>query len=184
MLKLTQCLLLADRQGLPGGREAAAALVAHGSRLQRDDGSFLTQPDASLTMLHPHAYALEGLWMYAQATGDEAALARVAAGLEFAWGQQLDDGGFPRLTDAGSDVVEQGDVTAQTIRIAAALGTRPDGYERALRKLRDFARPAPGGEALVYQPRSGAVHHNAWVSMFGAQAIDWAVEGGNWETLV
>jgi hypothetical protein len=185
MLKLTQCLLLADRQGLPGARDAAAALVGRGSRLQRADGSFRTQPDASLTMLHPHAYALEGLWMYSQATGDAVALARVEAGLVWAWKNHLDSGGFPRLTDGSGAAAEQGDVTTQTIRIAAALGARPEGYERALGRLADYARPAPGGAALVYQPEAGATHHNAWVTMFGAQALDWAVEGtGEWETLV
>jgi hypothetical protein len=185
MLKLTQCLLLADRQELPGAMDAARALVANGSMYQRDDGSFRTQPDAELTMLHPHAYAMEGLWMFARATGDPLALARVEAGLEWAWSAQLDPGGFPRLIAPASHAGEQGDVTTQTIRIAAALDVRPEGYDAALRRLADYARPAPGGEALVYQPEADATHHNAWVTMFGAQAVDWAVDGaGSWETLV
>ena len=184
MLKLTQCLLLADRQELPGAMDAAVALVANGSVYQRDDGSFRTQPDAELTMLHPHVYALEGLWMYSQATGDPIALARVEAGLEWAWRTQLESGGFPRLIAPASQAVEQGDVTTQTIRIAAALAARPEGFETALRRLADYARPAPGGEALVYQPEADATHHNAWVTMFGAQALDWAVGAGDWETLV
>jgi hypothetical protein len=185
MLKLTQCLLLADRHGLSGAREAAATLAGRAARLQRDDGSFQTQPGDAPTMLHPHAYALEGLWMYAQATGDATALARVEAGLGFAWGCRLEQGGFPRHAPGDSPAVEQGDVTSQTIRIAAALGARPEGYEDALRRLSEFARPAPGGEALVYQPQVDATHHNAWVTMFGVQALDWAAEGaGGWETLV
>jgi hypothetical protein len=185
MLKLTQCLLLADRQGLSGALDAARTLVANGSLYQRDDGSFRTQPDAELTMLHPHAYALEGLWMYARATGDATARARVEAGVRWAWSTQLDPGGFPRLTAPASHAGEQGDVTTQTIRLAAAIDFRPEGYDTALRRLADYARPAPGGEALVYQPEADATHHNAWVTMFGAQAIDWALDGpAGWETLV
>lgn len=185
MLKLTQCLLLAARNGLAGAGDAATALVARGSRFQRDDGSFRTQPDSALTMLHPHAYALEGLWMYSRATGDPLSLARVEAGLEWAWKTQLESGGFPRLVAPAAHAVEQGDVTSQTIRIAAAIDVRPQGWDAALRRLSDYARPAPGGGAFVYQPEAETSHHNAWVTMFGAQALDWAVDGaGDWETLV
>jgi hypothetical protein len=186
MLKVVQCLLLAAEHDLAGAGPAAASLVEELSACQRPDGSFRTQPDDSMTMMHPHAYALEGLWMYTRATGDTVALERVEAGLQWAWSRQLESGGFPRFaaTD-GSTAVEQGDVTSQTIRIAAALGVRPDGFDRALRRLGDYARPAPGGAALVYQPEAGARHHNAWVTMFGAQALDWSAEGApNWRTLV
>jgi hypothetical protein len=52
--------------------------------------------------------------------------------------------------------------------------------------LRELARRRPVGSALVYSPQSGDVHLNAWVTMFGAQALELAGGGETmrWEHLV
>ncbi len=187
LLKVVQSLLLADEVGLTGARDAATALVGEVSVMQREDGSFPTQPGDGPTMLHPHIYTLEGLWMWGTATGDQRALDRARAGTEWAWAQQLESGAMPRFapSDGSGPAPEQGDTTSQAIRMAVALGLRPEGLEEAVRRLLGFSRSAPGGAALIYQPSSPDRHHNAWVSMFGGQALDWVAEGpGGWATLV
>ncbi len=187
LLKIVQSLLLAEEAGLNGSRDAAAKLVGDLSTLQRSDGSFPTQPGDEKTMLHPHIYTIEGLWIWSEATGETFPLDQAREGMEWAWEQQLDTGGFPRSAGADNlaEAAEQGDVTAQAVRMTAALGLKPEGFDAAVHRLLTFARPVPGGAALVYQPESQTPHHNAWVTMFGAQAMEWATYGPTaWSTLV
>ena len=184
MTKCVQALLLADEH------DAARTLIAAGAAEEVESGRFRTQPDDTYVMLHPHLYTVEGLWMYAEATGDDdaAALARRAA--EWAWRWQLSSGGLPRFADlagTGDEGPEQWDVTAQAIRAALMTGAQPEGLDLAIGRLAELARPATGGQALVYQPEAGAEHHNAWVSMFGAQALELAAGGRSamsWQQLV
>ena len=187
LLKVVQSLLLAEDAGLAGSREAAALLVEEISALQRSDGSFPTQPGDEMVMLHPHLYTIEGLWIWSEATGDASALAQARDGMEWVWESQLPSGGFPRaahVSNSGAQT-EQGDATSQTIRMTVALGLEPEGFEAATARLLAFARPVPGGAALIYQPESQPRHHNAWVTMFGAQALEWALYGpSEWSTLV
>jgi hypothetical protein len=174
--KCVQALLLADEV------EAAATLVAVAARCQRGDGAVRTQPEESLVMLHPHLYTVEALWMWGTARGDDDALDRARRATDWAWRQQLSSGGLPRCVgspDAGRPAVEQCDVTAQAIRAALLTGADPHGLEQAVYRLGQIARPAGRGAraALVYQPESGQRHLNAWVTMFGAQALELAESG-------
>ena len=69
--------------------------------------------------------------------------------------------------------------------MTAALGLKPEGFDAAIDRLLEFARPLPGGAALIYQPASDVRHYNAWVTMFGAQAMEWVTAGPtSWKTLV
>ncbi len=181
MIKVIQSLLLA------GFDAEAARLAGSAARLQQGDGRFVTHRRDVETMLHPHLYAVEGLWMYHAASGDEVALERARRATEWAWGHQLDSGGLPRYveTRTGARGPEQIDLTAQAIRAALALGFEPEGLGRAVERLVAVARPTAAGAALPYQPDAEEVHHNVWVSMFGAQAA--ALAGGErleWERLV
>jgi len=179
-LKLVQALLLADEVGLEGAVEAADRLVAWGVREQKDDGRFITQPNDDLTMLHPHLYAIEGLWIWGTARQDADALARARLALDWVWRQQLETGGFPRHVSTGvfrapkhsNPPVEQIDATAQATRAALLLGRNDDAVEAAIRRLVEVAKRDGEGSSLIYQPSSPQMHLNMWATMFGAQALE------------
>jgi hypothetical protein len=187
LLKCTQALLLA------GEIEAARSLTAGAGDLQADDGHFVTQPGDRYVMLHPHLYTVEGLWMSADAHIDEGAVARARRATEWAWQHQLPSGGMPRWVATGAPGTEvehgpeQTDVTAQAIRAAILLDVDPPGLANALARLRELAIADGDGAALVYAPARRERHLNAWVTMFGAQALTVASEGAGalaWNTIV
>jgi hypothetical protein len=184
LIKCVQSLLLAEED------EAADALIATAAEWQQDDGRFVTEPSDGRTMLHPHIYTIEGLWMYGTARGDEAALDRARRATEWAWQHQLPSGGLPRYVAINEDLEpapEQWDVTSQAIRAAAMCGVQPEGLERAIVRAVELGRPTDAGRALIYQPESGNEHHNAWVSMFGGQALEivgHGLDAMSWEELV
>ncbi len=187
LAKVVQCLLAAAEAGLPEAREAASRLIEDTCEMQTSDGSFRTQPGSDGVMLHAHLYAAEGLWIWATSQSDSAVGERARMATGWAWGHQLASGGFPRSVGIpeGGDDVEQCDVSAQAIRMAATLQSPPTRLDDAVSRLEALCRPAPGGAALVYQPGSVPVHHNAWTTMFGAQALEWARSGPTrWRTLV
>lgn len=172
LVKAVQCLLVDGRED---ARAVADEIIAHSERFQRDDGRFETHPSDAETMLHPHLYAMEGLWMYAEATGDRNARERAERGTRWAWEHQLPTGGLPRFVataGAAEPAVEQWDLTGQGIRMAVVLGQHPSGLSRAVERLAGGAiGDGDAGAALPYQPEADAGHLNAWVSMFGHQAL-------------
>jgi len=189
LVKAAQCQLHAAALGLRDGVAAARAVVDRGLEFLTPDGRFVTQPDAELTMLHSHLYAVEGLWVFAEATGDDEARDAARAATEWAWRQQLPSGGFPRWRAANSQTAapEQFDVTAQAVRAAVICGLEPEGLDRAVLRLDRCVLETPAGSALPYQPETENIHENAWVSMFGAQAYESALAGAprfDWTTLV
>lgn len=179
LVKVAQSLLIAERHGMDGAA-AAKRLVAWGCQHQQDDGRFVTQLDPTFTMLHPHMYAAEGLWILGMAHGDDEFLARARSAIDWVWGHQLETGGFPRLVTVDGDApsaIEQMDVTSQVIRMTELLGVAQPGLDAALRRLGQVAVSTDAGSALVYQPSAPTVHLNAWVTMFGAQAAEVASVG-------
>jgi hypothetical protein len=165
LAKVVQALLLDGDTA----SDAAAALVDRVKRLQHDDGRVETGPEPR-TMLHPHLYAAEGLWIWGVARGDADALERARAAAEWCWEEQLPNGGFPRT--AGSDVpVEQSDVTAQALRLAVLTGIRSSGVGAAAARLTSLARPYGDGCAIVYQPGAAQTHANTCATLFAAQAL-------------
>jgi hypothetical protein len=189
LVKTAQCQLHAAALGLRDGVAAARAVVGRGLDFLTSDGRFVTQPGAEVTMLHSHLYGVEGLWVFAEATGDDEIRDAAQAATEWAWRQQLPSGGFPRWTAADSQTAapEQFDVTAQAVRAAVLCGLAPEGLDRAVLRLTQCVLETPSGSALPYQPDTENTHENAWVSMFGAQAYESALAGVprfDWTTLV
>ena len=182
LVKCVQSLLLA------GEDDAALVLVRSTLEDQAEDGRFPTQPNQPLVMLHPHIYAVEGLWMWATARHDQAAAARARLATEWTWRHQLPTGGFPRWVSEEGVGPEQLDVTSQAIRGALLIGFEPRGLEAALSRLVSSAQPDGGhGLALTYQPEDRALHLNAWTTMFGGQALMLAALGPDavrWHELV
>lgn len=172
LVKCVQALLLA------GLGEAASALRLQAGGLQAPEGRFQTQPDDSYTMVHPHLYAVEGLWMLGTATGDEEMLERARSGARWAARQQLASGGMPRWTSNSEHGPEQADVLAQTIRMALLLEVEELDREGAIARLRTSLRSdGPHGAALAYDDAAGSQHLNSWSTMFGGQALSLAVPG-------
>src|SRR5439155_4244668 len=170
LAKLIQSFLLAARE------EQAARIIDAVRAVQTPDGHMPTDPESAVTMLHPHMYGAEGLWMWGSATGDRDALERARAALQWVWTHKLSSGGLPRAYGR-PEPIEQLDVTAQAVRMALLLGVRTPGVDRAIERLLEVARERDGLLAMPYQPGSPDVHLNTWVTMFASQAVGLAVPG-------
>jgi hypothetical protein len=190
LAKLAQALLLAGRFGADAESETAAGLIERVERLQLPDGRLATGARDGETMLHPHLYAAEGLWLYGSATGDGESLERARSAVEWAWTHQLRTGGFPRLVRQGSrpdEDLEQSDVTAQATRLALALHLPAVDTERAIARLKEVTRAYGDSSAVLYQPTSPDRHLNTWATMFAAQTLELAARPGHalaWSELV
>ena len=169
LAKVVQALLVGEELGQVGSGSAAATLIEAVKRLQHDDGRFDTGPE-NVTMLHPHLYAAEGLWMWGVARGDADATARARAAVEWVWGMQLPNGGFPRFEDGAAED-EQSDVTAQAVRLALMLEPASPDVDRGVARLVELAQPHDEGRAMLYQPHASRRHFNTWATMFAAQAL-------------
>lgn len=193
MGKALQCILHAgavDSELRERAMDAAAAISRHVVAQQQADGRFVTDPSDRATLLHPHLYAVEGLWCHAEATGDEGSLEAARAGAAWVWQHQLPTGGLPRLVSLGPDAEdgpEQLDATAQAVRVAALFDMDHAAAQRAADRLTDLAVSRDErGMALPYQPDSGQKHLNSWVALFAAQALAlWARDRAiSWKELV
>jgi hypothetical protein len=190
LAKLVQAFLLADELADGTDKRVAARLIETIKRLQAADGRMGTDEDETPTMLHPHLYAAEGLWIWGSAAHDDDALEHARMAAEWAFTHQLEQGGLPRSVANGKQrgtAREQSDVTAQAVRLALALGLRSCAVDRALTRLIEVARGDERGLAIVYQPDSPDIHLNTWATLFAAQALATAVpdaEPISWKELV
>jgi hypothetical protein len=190
LVKVAQCMLTGAVYGLDFAREGASLLVNDGIAAQQCDGRIVTHPDDKVTMLHPHLYAVEGLWVYGRATGDRRAMACARRAVAWAYRQRLPTGGLPRFATADDGTVgpEQCDVTAQFLRAAILTGFEGD-LSPTIARLCSLALPNVGvGRAIPYQPHAQMIHRNIWASMFTAQACQLCVnepsDALNWWLLV
>lgn len=94
-------------------------------------------------------------------------------------------GGLPRFVGGAQRGVEQLDVTSQAVRAAVLTDLDPIGLDLATSRLTRLTVTTQDGAALVYQPSCRQVHLNAWVTMFGAQALMLAgdPDAVTWKTL-
>jgi hypothetical protein len=174
LIKTVQCLLWAGELGQDGCVDAAAQLVREACRAQCDDGRFRTHPDDRETMLHPHLYAVEGLWMWGAATGDAEALRRARLATQWVWTHQRFNGAFPRwISASGEEGPNQADLTAQALRAAVLVDVAADRRATTAEWLAGAAvwNRARTAAAVPYQPGSGTVHLNTWTTLFAAQAL-------------
>jgi len=180
LAKLAQAFLLAGRE------EPARKLIDAARAVQGPDGHMPTDPESPVTMLHPHLYGAEGLWMWGSATGDQDAIDRARANVQWVWTHQLSTGGLPRAFGR-PEPIEQLDVTSQAVRMALLLGVHTPAVDRAIERLLECARERDGMLAMPYQPGSPDVHLNTWVTMFASQAVALATPGAEplrWDQLV
>jgi hypothetical protein len=190
LAKLVQPFLLAEESGGGSSRSVSSRLIEQVRRNQDADGRIWTDEDRLTTMLHPHLYAAEGLWIWGSAVGDDDALERARAAVEWAWSHQLGHGGLPRSvthTDEDEIRAEQSDVTAQAIRLSLAMGARSSAVGCAIKRMVGVARRHRSGLGIVYQPGSSRVHLNMWATLFAVQALTMAVPEApqiSWQELV
>lgn len=178
LVKVVQSLVVGADAGEPGVVDCARAIVEQQQAIQRPNGRMITHPRDEETMLHPHLYAVEGLWAWGTAQSDGDALDRARRGVEWAFAHQLESGGLPRYVTSvsGERGPEQLDLTAQAVRMARALEV-PVDTDAAISRMAECALTDERGTALVYQPHAPARHRNTWVSLFAAQAAELATPG-------
>jgi hypothetical protein len=170
--------------------QALRRLLALAGELQREEGRLATEPDQAspVTTLHPHLYAVEGLWAYGVADGEAEALERARRGAEWALARQLPSGGIPSFVDtrSGEHGPEQMDASAQAVRMAVACRIEPVQWERTYARLVEAAERSGAGMAVPYQPSGPASHLSTWATLFAAQALDWVLDRGriDWRLLV
>ena len=177
LAKLVQAFLLS---GQSAEIERLNRLIESVKSLQCADGRMLSHLDELTTMLHPHLYAAEGLWIWGSATGEADSLERARAAVEWACTHQLEEGGFPRSVADGvrsDDAIEQSDVTAQIVRLALVFGLGSRVVERSIARLKELACESEGMLGMVYQPASPNIHLNTGATLFAAQALAMAVTG-------
>lgn len=189
LVKVAQSLLTAGSAGVAGAMQAAEAVIAKGAQWQKEDGRFVTHPSCyAETMLHPHLYAVEGLWAHAEATGSAESRQRARSATEWAWQQQLPSGGLPRyvVTATGAAGPEQFDVTSQAVRAAVLLNVRPAGFDAAVERLCEVVVPAASGTCSMRYQMGEPIHRNVWASMFGCRALALTEPGStlDWKHLV
>lgn len=165
LVKIVQALL---KTGTSQAEQAAAILVklvVH--TLQNNDLNEFRNADGRL-YLHPMLYTVEGLWIWASATDDQAALTlaknlyRRAESIiiKSARLESEDAGG------AGNVAWKQGDVLAQLYRLSGLL-------QMAMKQpsLIDNVELIPSSEGTAVSYGYGLQHQNTWATMFYSQAI-------------
>jgi hypothetical protein len=190
LAKIVQAFLFANEFNIGAERGHPELLIESVKSLQADDGRIQTDPDQTTTMLHPHLYAAEGLWIWGSARGEDDSLERAWAAVQWVWSQQLESGGFPRSVPdppRGGLTDEQSDVTAQAVRLALVLGLRSPAVDRAVARMIELTREHKEALGIVYQPGSRDVHLNTWATLFAAQALNVAIPNSpliSWRQLV
>ena len=190
LLKVVQCLLLAESYGLESSRDAALTLINGGKREQLPSGCFVTHPGDNEVFLHPLLYAAEGMWIWGTAENDRDAVDRAQAVVEWARQHQMKTGGFPRSVfkvGVPSLPIEQSDVTCQVARLARCLDDGMPLLDSALERIRQVSWGGEGAGGVLYQPDSGRLDQNTWATMFAAQAVQAAArprDALSWHELV
>ncbi|PFJ17139.1 hypothetical protein COD67_07620 [Bacillus cereus] len=180
LLKVIQCMLLAESLGMLQAGIYAEQLLKSTIKLVGTNGSFQTSPQNLTTYLHPHLYATEGLWIWGTAKNDNSTLFQAKESLEWVFSKQMPSGGFPEHVINNSCestlLKEQSDVTSQIIRLANLLGSTFPGYHRSLERLNEITYGDEEAKAIVYAPESEHIHQNTWATFFAVQAIESALE--------
>jgi hypothetical protein len=173
--KVCGALLQAGRRfgSLPGLDEAVGACAAAALDVQADDGRFRIHAASSMTYVHSHCYAVEGLLIRA-AAGTAGTPEQVVAGAEWLAVAQQPGGGLRAWHDGRTASGPlRADATAQAMRIWLLVDRDRFARETACAGafLGRLASPAQG---LRYEPGSADV--NAWGTIFAVQALGWGAD--------
>ncbi len=156
---------------------------------QESNGRFVTNPSDGSTTLHPHCYALEGLFFADDHEGNPRFKSAILKGLRWLIESQLQTGGFPsEFKDKIFLRTERADALAQTIRLLCLAINRGIVDEELtlpllcmVRRIVSFQQkegpsPEKGGFRFFSDERGNILPHlNAWVTIFSLQALQFFV---------
>ena len=145
-----------------------------------DGGRFHVNGASDVTYTHAHCYAIEGL-LVLEGRGRTGLRRWIDGGAAWLASVQEWNGGVPAEHDSnGPRMVAHADCTAQAVRVwtCADAELYADNIERGVRFLTELS--SSGG--IRYAVGSNDI--NTWATIFGAQAIDFAAQGGKWQCLI
>jgi hypothetical protein len=145
-----------------------------------DGGRFHVNADSDVTYTHAHCYAIEGL-LVLEGRGNRDLRRWIEGGAEWLASVQESDGGVPAEHDSnGARMKAHADCTAQAVRVWACTDARR--YRNNIKRGVAFLTELSSDGGVRYE--SGSNDINTWATIFGAQAIDFATEGGRWQCLI
>lgn len=139
-------------------------------------GRFRIHKDATVTYLHAHCYAIEGL-LALSAAAPGSVHAEIEAGAEWLARVQDPTGGLRAWHDGAAAAGDlRADATAQAVRIWSLVDR--EAFNEPISAATKFLTQllAPGG-GIRYGPDSQDV--NSWATIFTVQALDWAERQGD-----
>lgn len=175
-LKLALCLgAYEDARRDPRAGALGDELVLTLRSLERD-GRFRIHARSTLSYLHAHCYAMEGLAFWSERRADQALRGTVRRCAEWLASVQTPAGGLPAWHD-GSRAwgACHADVAAQAVRLWACVDRAhfAGSIDRALGFLASLQSDDGG---VRYHPNSQDV--NTWSTIFAVQAVRFAQDGG------
>ena len=180
LLKLAVALTAYEEaRSLPGPSGSVQQLVDELVPLY-DGGRFRVNALSPETYMHSHCYAVEGLiTLDCRGLGTFGQLIGGAA--DWLAQNQLEDGGVPSRHDGQVALgPAHTDCTAQALRIWSLVDR--ERYATQMSRAEAFLYEIEKGGAFRYRPDSDDM--NTWATMFAAQALHWAEEGGDWQWMV
>lgn len=178
LLKCVQGLLSAASLGRTSARTLAERLIA--DTLARQEHAFGALVEGcrsgDRTSLHALCYAAEGLWVWGTHENESAPLSLSRRITDWVWRQRLPEDGFPGFVPvcgrSTADAVQQTDVLAQAIRLAALHNLPVPRLKETVGVLLDSVHWLGDDTAAVcYRPQADELHLNCWASLFAVQAL-------------
>jgi hypothetical protein len=156
------------------------SLCEYTIKLQRPNGSFITNPASDITYLHPHLYACEGLIHSGLKQSNKIHCEAGINGIKWAIEQTKLASGGGLVRDSGEGSPEQSDCTAQLLRLMVICGPQlrkscsdynlEDVIEKLHSRLLDFYVPTGDDRGgMKYQLTLDSAC--SWCTMFSMQAL-------------
>lgn len=161
--------------------EFSDSLCNYAQKLQMSNGRFITNPYSTITHVHPHLYACEGLICSGLIRSNNSHFIAGLKGLMWAIGQTKSRNGGGLARDTRPDSPEQSDCTAQLLRLLIICreglvdyldeSSIDETVNRLHNRLLDFYIPCEtNGGGMRYQ--LGVDSICSWCSMFSIQALE------------
>jgi hypothetical protein len=180
---LLKCViaLLAYHDDHPDSRTTRIVGQVLDELLPLHDGErFRSNALTDTTYTHAHCYAVEGL-LALDGRGQRGLRPWIESSADWLARIQLPDGGVPSSHDGAQPLgPAHGDCTAQAVRIWTCVN--PDRYARSIDSALEFLRDLSVGGGIRYRTDSSDV--NTWVTIFGAQAFEFADMGAEWRWII
>jgi len=144
-----------------------------------DGARFHVNGLSDATYTHAHCYAIEGL-LTLDGRGRRGLRQYIERGAEWLADVQTADGGVPSGYAAARLAPAHADCTAQAVRIWTCVD--PERFATSISRGATFLNGLTLDGGIRYRPGSDDI--NTWATIFGAQALDYAENGGRWEWII